>query len=124
LLFLSGGENRFVLICSPLAFQTALRSPLIGPDNLFDLFSKHCNYFSTVLVWFGFTVGEPTPFFLIKIDHFFFLLYQNWELSSFVTFFLIQLTKKKKKKKEEEERKIDFMIAARVKGRALLEENE
>jgi hypothetical protein len=38
--------------------------------------------------------------------------------------FSYSINKKKKKKKEEEERKIDFMIAARVKGRALLEENE
>jgi hypothetical protein len=44
--------------------------------------------------------------FVFRITYSLFLLNQEWEGSSPVTLFLIQLEKKKKKKKEEEEEDI------------------
>jgi hypothetical protein len=63
-----GCANRFVLIYSLLAFQTALRGPLIKSGHLFDLFPKRCNYLSAVLVWFESTVRKPTPFSLLRLS--------------------------------------------------------
>jgi len=65
LLFPSRGAYRLILICSPLTFITTLHGPLRGLSHLFDQFLTFCNYFSVVLVLFGFTVGELTIFSLI-----------------------------------------------------------
>ena len=59
LLVHSGGSDFF---CAPLAYVTALCGLLRGPDHLFDSFPTLCNYCCTVVVCFGFIVGEPTPF--------------------------------------------------------------
>jgi len=62
LLFPSGGTNKLALLCAPLTFLIALCGHSRGLSHLFNQFHTFCNYFSTVLVWFGFIVGEPTPF--------------------------------------------------------------
>jgi hypothetical protein len=62
LLFLSEGIDRLVLICSLLAFKTALSSPLKEPDHLFDLVFTLYIYLTDVFVWFGHTVEERTLF--------------------------------------------------------------
>jgi hypothetical protein len=59
LLVHSGGSDFF---CASLAYVTALCSILRGPGHLFDPFLILCNYCYTVVVCFGFVVGEPTPF--------------------------------------------------------------
>lgn len=65
----------FVLVCSPLAFQTALRGPLTRPGNLFDLFSKRCIYVSTILIGLDLLLGSLHPFSLLRsITSSFFLL--------------------------------------------------
>jgi len=67
LLFSSEDINEFALLCVLLTFLTSSYSPLRGPGHLFDTFFTFCNYFSIVLVWFGFNiVGKPTIFSFIR----------------------------------------------------------
>jgi hypothetical protein len=67
LLFSSEDINEFALLCVLLTFLTPSYSPLRGPGHLFDTFFTFCNYFSIVLVWFGFNiVGKPTIFSFIR----------------------------------------------------------
>jgi hypothetical protein len=67
ILFLSGSSDRFALICAYFASITALCSLLRGPSHLFDPFPMLCNYFCTVLVYFGFVVGEPTRLLILGL---------------------------------------------------------
>ena len=62
LLVISGGLDRFALICAPFASETALCGPLRGSGHLFVLFPTFCNYFCTALVYFGSIVRELTSF--------------------------------------------------------------
>jgi hypothetical protein len=92
LLIPSGGLD---LVLTPFASETTLSSPLRGPGHLFDPFPTLCFYCSTVLVCFGFVVGEPTPFSFFGST----TSSSSWIRSgeSLVTLSLIQLEKKKKK---------------------------
>jgi hypothetical protein len=67
LLFLSTGTDGLALLCTPLAFLTALCSSLRGLGHLFNQFPDICIYFNTVLFLFGSIVGEPTSFSFIRL---------------------------------------------------------
>jgi hypothetical protein len=77
----------FAHFCYPFAFLTASCDPLTGPDHLFDQFPILWFYLSTVLIWFGSTVGESTPFSIFRSTIFFFHLDQKWVRSFLLSFF-------------------------------------
>ena len=87
--------DRFALIYAP--FATALYGILRGSDQLFDLLPTLCNYLSTILVCFGSVVGEPTLFLFLGSPILSSFLIKEWEGSSPITLFLIQLKKEKEK---------------------------
>jgi hypothetical protein len=66
LLVISGGSDRFALICAPFAFETAFCSPLRGSGHLFVSFPTFCNYLCTALVCFRSIVRETTPFSFLR----------------------------------------------------------
>jgi hypothetical protein len=55
LLFLSGGSNRFALICSHFTFVTAIYNSIEKTEILVCLISHCCFHF-------GYIIEEPTPF--------------------------------------------------------------
>jgi hypothetical protein len=83
LLVLSGGSDRFTLVCAIFATITSLCGSLRGPCHLFDKFLIFSNYFYTTLVYFESVVGEPALFSFLRSlgTHSFFLSYEKWERS-------------------------------------------
>jgi hypothetical protein len=58
----SGGSNMFALISPSFTSVTTINNHLKGLGHLFDQFLTVYNYFCTVLVCFGFVVGESILF--------------------------------------------------------------
>jgi hypothetical protein len=77
-----------------------LVQPLKEPGHLFVSFPILCIYFSTVLVYAGSIVGEPTPISFIESAIFYFFFGSEVVKIPRVTFSFNQLKKLKKKKKK------------------------
>jgi hypothetical protein len=86
-----------------------LVQPLKEPGHLFVSFPILCIYFSTVLVYAGSIVGEPTPISFIESAIFFFFWIRSGKNPP-CNLFIQSIKKIKKEKEKEKENPITYLI--------------